>query len=194
MTRVVIRQKGRRGGLSMALAKAQAEAACNGTPVVVVRPKRPRHQEDDEQVTVFEWARLMEPQYPMLALLHAIPNGGRRELLEATRFKRQGVKAGVPDLDLPVAGYDRISHESGHFYPDHQLYLGLRIEMKRRPVRGEDKPRVSPEQKWWLTELQKAGHCCCVCYGADEAIAALSCYLAGKPVPHQFTPHQGATP
>ena len=45
--------------------------------------------------------------YPDLELLYHVPNGGSRNKAEASKLKRMGVRAGVPDLVLPVprAGY-----------------------------------------------------------------------------------------
>ena len=90
--------------------------------------------EAQEQATLFEWAHRMEGRFPELALLHAIPNGGSRNPLEAVHLKQQGVKPGIPDIFLPVA--------SGPYH-------GLYIEMKRR--KGG---RVSVEQKKMLLALR----------------------------------------
>ena len=58
--------------------------------------------EEQEQAYIFQWAEIMAFKVPELELLHHIPNGGMRSKAEAVRFKRTGVKAGVPDLCLPV--------------------------------------------------------------------------------------------
>lgn len=113
--------------------------------------------EEQEQITVFEWAMLMEKQFPELALLFHIGNGGVRSKSEAVRFKKAGVKAGVPDLFLPVP--------RGGFH-------GLWIEMKRR--KGG---RVSEEQSWWMHELEKQMYRTVVCHGSDEACDVLYNYL-----------------
>lgn len=98
-------------------------------------------------------------------LLFAIPNGGsRRKLtgrvsLEALRMRREGVRAGVPDLMLAIP--------SGSWH-------GLYIEMKRRERSAS---RVSPDQKDWLERLRRRGYRAEVCYGAKEAIALIREYL-----------------
>ena len=51
--------------------------------------------EDEEQITVFEWAELNLRLYPVLALMYHVPNGGKRSKSEAARFKAMGVKSGV---------------------------------------------------------------------------------------------------
>lgn len=63
-----------------------------------------RHQyEASEQAALMLWAQMHLAKYPQLRLLYHIPNGGSRNAAEAASLKRQGVKAGVPDLCLPVA-------------------------------------------------------------------------------------------
>ena len=114
--------------------------------------------ETDEQIKIIEWARFMERASPELALLYHVPNGGKRSMSEAARFKREGVKAGVPDLCLPVP-------RGG--------YHGLCIELKA--VNG----KPSDYQLQWLTMLSQQGYCAKLCYGADEAIRTIDKYLKG---------------
>ena len=116
------------------------------------------HQESNEQQALFQWAKLMQGQYPELSLLHAIGNGGKRNLIEAVRMKREGVKAGVSDIFLPVA--------RGEFH-------GLYIELK---VRGG---KTSPSQKWWIEETTKQGYYSVVCVGWVEASEVIKHYLEG---------------
>ena len=116
--------------------------------------------EDDEQMAVVRWAAHMMGRWPDLKWLYHIPNGGKRGKVEAARFKAMGVKAGVPDLCLPVA-------RGG--------YHGLYIEMKRR-VGG----RLSPDQKDWADGLRANGYCVCRCDGWNEAVAVLEGYLRGN--------------
>lgn len=113
--------------------------------------------EAQEQTALFEWARLMEGRYPELALLHAIPNGGSRHPVEAMHLKAQGVKAGIPDIFLPVA---------------RRGFHGLYIEMKRR--KGG---RVSVEQKRMILALNEQGYKAVVCAGWEQAKAHIEWYL-----------------
>lgn len=94
--------------------------------------------------------------YPDLDLLFAIPNGGHRHKLTAAKLKAEGVKAGVPDLLLPVS---------------RGQYHGLFIEMKfgRGRVRGE--------QQWWLYQLEAQGYQTAVCWSWLEAAKAVCDYL-----------------
>ena len=113
--------------------------------------------ESEEQKMVFEWATLSMGRFPELALLFHIPNGSNKSISEAIKFQEEGLKAGVPDLCLPVAK---------------QGYNALYIEMKRT-VGG----RLSKNQKWWIEQLRKYGNRVEVCKGFDEAVAVLEDYL-----------------
>lgn len=114
------------------------------------------HKESDEQISLFQWAKLMQARHPELLLLHSIPNGGKRNRLEAARLKREGVLAGVSDVFLPVA---------------RGSYHGLYIELK---VKG-GKP--SDNQKWWIEETTKQGYYSTVCFGWVEAKEVIERYL-----------------
>ena len=113
--------------------------------------------EAQEQEALFYWASIEQRRYPELALLHAIPNGGSRHPAEARNLKAQGVKAGIPDIFLPVA---------------RQGYHGLYIEMKRR--KGG---RVSVEQKVMLNDLNAQGYKAIVCEGWEFAKAEIEAYM-----------------
>lgn len=60
--------------------------------------------EAQEQCELIKWADscVKTNIHPELAMLYAVPNGGRRDKAEAAHLKMQGVKAGVPDLCLAV--------------------------------------------------------------------------------------------
>ena len=115
--------------------------------------------EHQHQVTVVSWALLNERKIPELALLYAIPNGGKRDARVAAKLKMEGVKAGVLDLNLPVA-------RGG--------YLGLWIEMKSG-TNG-----LTASQDRWLRDLVAQGHMVAVCWTAEVAIKILETYLEGK--------------
>lgn len=122
--------------------------------------------EHNEQVMLFRWASIMQKHYQELALMYAIPNGGDRHVATATKLKAEGVKAGVPDICLPVARG-----------PYHALY----VEMKRpeNKALGQKKGAVSPSQKRWITGLGRAGNKVVVAYGFDEARDVIHEYLEG---------------
>ena len=115
--------------------------------------------EAQEQVALFQWANLARQEYPELELLHHIPNGGRRDKKEAGALKRQGVKAGVPDISLPVArgGY-------------HGLYIELKV--------GRNK--TSSAQNEWIEKLSRQNYFVSVCYGWLAAREVIEKYLKEK--------------
>lgn len=115
-----------------------------------------KHGEDTEQIGVIEWAEWHTSQYPELKLLHHIPNGGKRNAVEAARLKAMGVRAGVPDLCLPAP-------RGG--------YAGLYIEMKY----GKNKP--TDKQNEWIAALRQQGYKVTVCYSGAEATQELESYL-----------------
>ena len=118
--------------------------------------------EEQEQAAVFAWAQTMAGRFPELLLLFHIPNGGLRSITEAVRFKKAGVKPGVPDLFLPVA--------RGRSH-------GLFVEMKRR--KGG---RVSKEQEAWIDAVGQQGYMCVVAHGAEAACCYIQEYLEDNPL------------
>ena len=117
--------------------------------------------ESDEQIMLFQWVACSLGKHPELKLLFHIPNGGHRSKAEAGRFYAEGVKAGVPDLCLPVA---------------RGKYHGLYIEMKRTK-----RSTVSKEQKDWISALQEQGYRVDMCKGWEVASQVLVDYPAGSP-------------
>jgi ADP-heptose:LPS heptosyltransferase len=118
--------------------------------------------EEEEQIALFRWISYAQNFLPELQLLYHIPNGGYRSTTEAKRFKAAGVKAGIPDLHLPVA---RVVN--GKRY--NSLYIELKV--------GKNTP--SKQQKEVISKLKEAGNAVVVCYGSEQAQQALSEYLAG---------------
>ena len=113
--------------------------------------------EAQEQTALFEWIALAQRVHPELALAHAIPNGGSRNIIEAHNLRLQGVRPGVPDICLPCARKGR-----------HGLY----IELKRQ--KGG---RVSVDQKRMLAALREQGYEACVCHGWEDAKNTILEYL-----------------
>lgn len=114
--------------------------------------------EHDAQCAVFVWAGdpLVLRRYPLLELLYAVPNGEKRDWKVAQRLKAEGVRAGIPDLQLPVplGGW-----------------AGLYIEMKA----GRNQP--SPTQRRKIELLQQVGHRVTVQRSAAAAIKEIEWYL-----------------
>lgn len=120
-----------------------------------------REREHAEQAALVRRAEWHAGRYPILRLLYAIPNGGARSAAVAGRLKAEGVRAGVPDLCLPVPSADG-------------RHIGLYLELKAPGGGGERKGRTSDAQEGWIAALRAAGHRVEVCYGQDAAWAVLA--------------------
>ena len=116
--------------------------------------------EHTEQVTLMQWWSLAHQQFGLPEqLLFAIPNGGQRNIIVASKLKSEGVRAGIPDLFLAV------SRGGKH---------GLFIEMKKA-VGG----RVSRKQTLVMDMLADQGYVWAVCHGWNEAKICVESYLKG---------------
>jgi VRR-NUC domain len=110
--------------------------------------------EDQEQEALFEYAALQkEIEW---SLLFSIPNGGFRSKRTGARMKRTGLKAGLPDIFLPVV---------------RGSYPGLFIEMK------SEKGVVQKNQKAWHDTLRAQGYKVEVCRGCGEAVRTIRDYF-----------------
>ena len=135
----------------------------DGAPIAPRAPKKKKKSniptEWQEQVKLCTWLDRNHIRY------FAIPNGGKRNLLEAAKLKRSGVKAGVPDIFLPIPSY----HTSGL---KTKWRHGLWIELKRVSA-----GIVSTAQKEWIDYLNQQGYVAVVAYGALEAMQIVREYL-----------------
>lgn len=110
--------------------------------------------ETEEQQALFQWVGYQLKQYPELNLLYHISNEGKRN---PRRAKAEGIKAGVPDLCLPVP------RGKNH---------GAYIEMKRRQG-----GRITSQQAAWMDQLRLQGYAVACCYGWESAAKFLLEYL-----------------
>lgn len=118
--------------------------------------------EHDLQVSIMQEVALRANQNPLWGLCFAIPNGGKRNKAVAGKLKAEGVKAGVPDLFLPVA------RKGCH---------GLFIELKV----GSNKATKS--QSMMIDRLKLQGYCATVIWEAQMAINLLEWYLEADEKP-----------
>lgn len=58
--------------------------------------------EHDIQTAFFDWVRLAKNIHPVLKLVFAVPNAGKRSYQNAAWLKAEGLTAGVPDVLLPA--------------------------------------------------------------------------------------------
>lgn len=106
------------------------------------------------QISFMEWLSL---QYPKIEkVTFSIPNGGQRKVWSGFRLKREGMKAGVPDIFMayPFNGYP-----------------GLFLEFK---VAGRT---TTPEQKEMIRLLLERGYMVRLVFNLQDAIMATNDYL-----------------
>lgn len=120
--------------------------------------------EHAEQKAVIDWwesfstSKGIDPR-----LLWATPNGGKRHIRAAVRFKAEGVRAGIPDLFLALP---RLAKKAGR-----PFYYGLFVEMKA--LDGQ----TQKNQLEMLQLLREQDYQCVVCRGAEAAIEAIREYV-----------------
>lgn len=114
--------------------------------------------EHNHQAALIRWAALHTKKYPELKALYAVPNAAKRTARQGAWMKAEGLRAGVPDIVLPVP---------------RGTYAGLFIEMKA----GKNKP--TPIQMEWHRVLREVGHRVEVCYSWLAAANVIEKYLNG---------------
>lgn len=102
-----------------------------------------------EQRCFVEWVRLKHK-----VRIFAIPNGGKRNAVEAMRLVVEGVSSGVPDL----------------FVPEWLLW----VEMKTKAG------VVSAPQKDWIAYLNGIGHTAIVARGFEDGMTQVETFLRGR--------------
>lgn len=134
--------------------------------------------EHGHQSALFCWAAQYAPEElrSLLQLMFAIPNSGARgNRVAASHLKAEGVKAGVPDIMLPIAHRKFYSHSTDYI----TLYNGLFIELKRPRSDAKARGRTSDAQEPFHAKLREQGYDVIVCYGWIEARDAIMKYLRG---------------
>lgn len=125
-------------------------------PGTKIARAKPVDREGQEQAALM---REIELRYPEVRdLIYHVPNGGHRMKAVAAKLKAQGVKAGIPDLVLPMA-------RGGYF--------GLYVEFKATI----DPAPVSASQQAYIRRLNDQGYLAIVCRGHFDAMEQLRAYL-----------------
>ena len=83
----------------------------------------------------------------------AVPNGGKRTKTESAKFKKEGVKAGVPDISIVHDG----------------MYYGLEV---KKPKTLTPKGYLSKNQKEMIEKIEEAGGDVKVVYSVQDTIEA----------------------
>jgi len=112
--------------------------------------------EHQNQVALFQWAKLNENRFPELKWMFAIPNGGKRNIQTAMKLKAEGVKPGIPDIFLPVP------KQGAH---------GLFIEMKA------GKNALTDNQKDFYHYALNRDYLYSSCYSWQNAAKEIESYL-----------------
>lgn len=115
-----------------------------------------KRSEATEQIGIMAWCRAQESVSECLKYMYHCPNGGSRNKIEAGKLKKQGVKAGVPDLHLPIPK---------------GKYCGLYIELKYADG------TIQPSQKEWIKAMRQYGHFTCICYEGERAVQVIKEYI-----------------
>jgi len=114
-------------------------------------------REGQEQAALM---RELELRYPaVFDLIYHVPNGGHRVKAVAAKLKAQGVKAGIPDLVLPMA--------RGGFF-------GLYVEFKATPPNDA---AISASQHERIRKLNEQGYLAVVCRGHFDTVEQIRAYL-----------------
>lgn len=126
------------------------------------------HREDNEQEALISWAHVanvngVKPSDHLIA----IPNARKTTLFAGGKLKKQGVKAGVSDLQL--------------CYPM-PLYHGLWIELKAPKTKTKPAGKASVEQLAWLESRKALGYATALCFGWEPAMKVIIAYLKGEQI------------
>ena len=131
------------------------------------RSKYPSEAQEQEQLC--KWLTAKNVCY------FAVPNGGLRLKRTGAQLKKQGVKAGVPDLLI-------IDHPNMVVDGEIVKFVGVALELKRQSERPKelaedlrDQPfkGASESQRAWLNRFSKRGWISFVAYGALDAMLKL---------------------
>ena len=125
-------------------------------------PAKPRKKRDNAesrmQQAVIKWWALKHKEFGVPeCLLFAIPNGARRDKVVGAILKKEGVRAGVPDLFLAV--------------PNGGGWHGFFVEMKT-PTGS-----VSDEQSHFMAKASMKGYMTAYCRSYEEATMAIERYI-----------------
>lgn len=120
----------------------------------------PSPLEYEIQIDIIFWCeQKVYKNNPLSLYVHHSPNGGKRNLVEAKKFRAMGTRAGYPDLTIDIA-------KGG--------YNGMKLELKRS--RRETTTR---NQEAELARLKEEGYYTVACCGYDESIAEIEKYMNG---------------
>lgn len=115
--------------------------------------------EHAHQVAFFQWLALSGIEDRHMAF--AVPNGGERQQIVASKMKAEGVKSGVPDVCWPVP--------RGRF-------AGLWLELKRPGAERKKNWDRSDNQVRWHKDLIRHHYAVCLVCGWESMAWAIRKY------------------
>jgi len=119
------------------------------------KKKQRRHLEESIQKQIVLWCK--QHDNPKFHGIFHVPNGDFRDKRTAIKLKKMGVKAGIPDLMLPL--------ENGKVFW---------LELKTK------KGKLSAVQKVVIAKLKKKGHLVEVAFGYDQAVEILERVISSE--------------
>lgn len=117
--------------------------------------RKPRHEEDNLQISCVRWFDMQYPQYRLL--LYHTPNEGKVTRTQAVIRKKMGIRAGVADLLLLLP---------------HQHYHYLAIELKTKTGRQRE------TQKEWQSVCEAHGGRYVIIRSIEEFINEVTSWLS----------------
>lgn len=111
-----------------------------------------KHKESELQQNCVKWFKLYYPS----KIIFAIPNGGSRNVIEASRLKREGTLAGVADLCILVANSKY-----------HALFIEMKIGKGYQTINQKDFEQYCKKQDYQYS----------VCRSLDQFIEIVTNYL-----------------
>jgi len=142
--------------------------------------RKPRHIEEQHLRAYFSKAQMLwiqgddlEPDARLSDYAYHPPMGGKRDRFEAHNLRRQGAKAGVSDIHVPIARLDGNS-----------LWIELKAEY--RAIKADGLPgrliRTKPtsEQVAWLERMSRGGHWTAMAWSWEAAIDLTMAYISGQ--------------
>jgi hypothetical protein len=118
--------------------------------------------EHAHQVALFMYIATLVSKHPEAKWIYAIPNGGERNPIVASRLKAEGVRSGVSDICIPFA---------------RKGYYGFYIEMKK------PKGKESPEQIAFGKFLVTQQYLYTMCDSWEKGKNAINWYLSVEQLP-----------
>lgn len=132
--------------------------------------KKPSHPEHDMQASQFD----IMAHDTRCEWMFAIPNAMQGNVRQQAWMKREGRRAGVSDVFLPVPSMMKITDGVHVVYVEAVRFSGLFIENKF------GKNKLSKEQAQFIVAMDRAGYGVAVCYSTQEGIDTVQKYLRGE--------------